>query len=88
MNFSYKNIFLIFLFVINNLVYADKIAVATKIKGVVEIMKVGNKEFKNLRPGSILSDGDKIRTGSSGFTSTHAPIVTSPISVLLVVNVA
>ena len=36
---------------------------------MVEIMKVGNKEFKNLRPGSILDDGDKIRTGKSGFVA-------------------
>ena len=69
MKFSYKNIFLVFLFILSNLVYADKIAVATKVKGMVEIMKVGNKEFKNLIAGSILDDGDKIRTGKSGFVA-------------------
>ena len=69
MNYIFKNLFLIFLFTLSNLVYADKIAVATKVKGLVEIMKVGNKEFKNLRPGSILDDGDKIRTGKSGFVA-------------------
>ena len=69
MKFSYRNIFLVFLFILSNLVYADKIAVATKVKGMVEIMKVGNKEFKNLRAGSILDDGDKIRTGKSGFVA-------------------
>ena len=57
------------MFITSNLVFAEKIAVATKVKGMVEIMKVGNKEFKNLRPGSILDDGDKIRTGKSGFVA-------------------
>ena len=69
MKFNCKNILLIFLLILNNLVYADKIAVATKVKGMVEIMKVGNKEFKNLNAGSILDDGDKIRTGKSGFVA-------------------
>ena len=69
MKFNCKNILLIFLLILNNLVYADKIAVATKVKGMVEIMKVGNKEFKNLSAGSILDDGDKIRTGKSGFVA-------------------
>ena len=49
--------------------YANKIAVATKIKGLVEIMPVGKKDFTKLNPGTILSDGDKIRTGSKGFTA-------------------
>ena len=69
MNFSFKNIILIVLFILSNLVYANKIAVATKVNGMAEIMKVGSKEFKNLRPGSILEDGDKIRTGKSGFVA-------------------
>tara|TARA_S200000501_G_scaffold339840_1_gene347807 strand:+ start:1660 stop:2304 length:645 start_codon:yes stop_codon:yes gene_type:complete len=50
-------------------IHADKIAVATKVKGVVELMKVGEKDFIELKPGNILDDGDKIRTGRSGFTS-------------------
>ena len=32
-------------------------------------MKVGKKEFNNLKAGSILDDGDKIRTGKSGFVA-------------------
>jgi len=48
---------------------ADKIAVATKVKGQVEIMKVGKKEFSSLKAGSILDDGDKIRTGNTGFVA-------------------
>ncbi len=47
----------------------NKIAVATKVKGPVEIMPIGKKGFSDLEPGTILSDGDKIRTGPSGFTA-------------------
>ena len=48
---------------------ADKIAIATKVKGVVEIVPAKKNKFKILAPGTILSDGDKIRTGSKGFTA-------------------
>ena len=57
--------FLIFISILS----ADKIAVATKVKGQVEIMKVGKKKFSSLKAGSILDDGDKIRTGNSGFVA-------------------
>ena len=56
-------------FIIFSFVFANKIAVATKIKGMVEIMPAGQKDFANLKPGTILSDGDKIRTGSKGFAA-------------------
>ena len=49
--------------------YGSKIAVATKVTGLVEIMPTGEKDFLKLKPGRVLSDGDKIRTGSSGFTA-------------------
>ena len=49
--------------------YGNKIAVTTKVKGLVEIMSIEKESFSNLKPGTILSDGDKIRTGSSGFTA-------------------
>ena len=48
---------------------ASKIAVATKVNGDVEIMPVDTKDFSQLKPGTILSDGDKIRTGNSGFAA-------------------
>jgi hypothetical protein len=48
---------------------ASKIAVATKVNGVVEIMPVDTKDFSKLKPGTVLSDGDKIRTGNSGFAA-------------------
>ena len=47
----------------------NKIAVATKVKGLVEIMPIGKTEFLDLKAGTILSDGDKIRTGKSGFAA-------------------
>ncbi len=61
--------YLIMLLTVFPFIHADKIAVATKVKGVVELMKVGEKDFIELKPGNILDDGDKIRTGRSGFTS-------------------
>ena len=49
--------------------YANKIAVATKIKGLVETMPAGKRDFIKLKPGTILSDGDKVRTDSKGFAA-------------------
>ena len=57
--------FSIFLSVAN----ANKIAVATKVKGLVELMPTGKKLFSKLKAGTILADGDKIRTGTSGFVA-------------------
>ena len=59
---------LIFIVLIS-LVQGNKVAVTTKVKGLVEIMPVGKDNFSNLKPGTILADGDKVRTGSSGFTA-------------------
>ncbi|SVA21866.1 uncharacterized protein METZ01_LOCUS74720, partial [marine metagenome] len=39
------------------------------VKGLVEIMPIGKTEFFDLKAGTILSDGDKIRTGKSGFAA-------------------
>jgi hypothetical protein len=56
------------LFIISfSLLEANKIAVATKVKGLVEIVPTGKKQFSKLKAGTILSDGDKIRTGTSGY---------------------
>lgn len=62
-----KYYFIVFL--IAGLLQAEKIAVATKVKGVSEIMKVGSKNFSSLKAGMILDDGDKVRTGKSGFVA-------------------
>lgn len=58
-----------FIFLFAGLLHAEKIAVATKVKGVSEIMKVGSKKFSSLKAGMILDDGDKVRTGKSGFVA-------------------
>ena len=52
-----------------SIIFGSQIAVTTKVKGLVEIMPVGKKDFSDLKAGTILSDGDKIRTGSSGFVA-------------------
>ena len=65
---SNRYIILLFTFVFS-IALSNKIAVATKVKGPVEIMPIGKKGFSDLEPGTILSDGDKIRTGPSGFTA-------------------
>ena len=52
-----------------SVVFADKIAVATKVKGNVEIMRKSTSDYTTLKPGTILSDGDKLRTGKSGFAA-------------------
>ena len=63
----FNNILFYLIFI--SFVQGNKIAVTTKVKGLVEIMPIGKENFANLKPGTILSDGDKIRTGSSGFTA-------------------
>ena len=64
---SFYNILFFMIFI--SWIHGNKIAVTTKVKGLVEIMPTGKDNFANLKPGTILSDGDKIRTGSSGFTA-------------------
>ena len=59
---------LLFICISSSLI-ASKIAVTTKVKGSVDLKKVGEKEFQVLKTGTILSDGDKIRTGKSGFAA-------------------
>ena len=60
---------IVFFIIFISWIHGNKIAVTTKVKGLVEIMPIGDHNFANLKPGTILSDGDKIRTGSSGFTA-------------------
>mgnify|MGYP000253456524 CR=1 FL=1 len=65
-----KFIKIILLFsIVLSISYGNKIAVATKVKGDVQLMKVETDNFLGLNPGTILSDGDKIRTGKSGFAA-------------------
>ena len=60
---------IVFFIIFITWIHGNKIAVTTKVKGLVDIMPIGKDNFANLKPGTILSDGDKIRTGSSGFTA-------------------
>ena len=61
-------LFIFYLICLGNL-QASKIAVTTKVKGLVELMPSGKKLFSKLKAGTILADGDKIRTGTSGFAA-------------------
>tara|TARA_B100000131_G_scaffold314071_1_gene350358 strand:+ start:190 stop:858 length:669 start_codon:yes stop_codon:yes gene_type:complete len=58
-----------FLIFILSFLFSEKIAVVTKIKGGVERMEVGKKNFADLKPGTVLNDGDKIRSGRDGFAA-------------------
>ncbi|MBT3519212.1 MAG: FecR domain-containing protein [Candidatus Marinimicrobia bacterium] len=60
---------IVFSVLIFSIAFGNKIAVATKVKGLVEIMPTGKKDFLDLKSGTILSDGDKIRTGRTGFAA-------------------
>lgn len=48
---------------------ASKIAVTTKVSGNVRIEMAGKSGFTDLKTGTIISDGDRIRTGADGFTA-------------------
>ena len=65
---NFRIVVLLFICISSSLI-ASKIAVTTKVKGSVDLKKVGEKEFQVLKTGTILSDGDKIRTGKSGFAA-------------------
>jgi len=49
------------------LVGADQVAVATKVSG--DVNHAQGKKSALLKPGTILKNGDKIRTGSNGFVA-------------------
>jgi hypothetical protein len=54
---------------VSNIPAASKIAVTTKVKGKAELQRIKNPGFQPLKPGTVLEDGDKIRTGVSGFVA-------------------
>ena len=62
-----KFLLIILLFNINQTVFAQRIAIATKSLGSVEIEKKEKPGFNKLKAGTILDDGDRIRTGPDGF---------------------
>ena len=63
-----KSILLIILVTASQFVLAQRIAIATKAMGAVEIDKKAKPGYNSLKAGTILDDGDRIRTGSDGFT--------------------
>ena len=62
-----KSIFLIILLAMSQFTLGQRIAIATKAMGAVEINKKAKPGYKSLKAGTILEDGDGIRTGSDGF---------------------
>ncbi|MDP6499266.1 MAG: FecR family protein [Candidatus Marinimicrobia bacterium] len=62
-------IFLLVLILFSPLESAAKIAVTTKVSGTVDYEQSGSSGFSVLKPGTILSDGDRIITGKNGFAA-------------------
>lgn len=70
MRMYFKTLYsILFVAIFLNFLAANKIAVVTKVKGVVEVKKNNNDIFSNLKSGNMLGDGDKIRTGKKGFAT-------------------
>ena len=62
-----KSILFIILLTASQFGIAQRIAIATKAIGTVEINKKAQPGYNSLKAGTILEDGDGIRTGSDGF---------------------
>ena len=62
-----KSILLIILLTVSQFGLAQPIAIATKAMGTVDINKNSKPGYISLKAGTILEDGDGIRTGSDGF---------------------
>ena len=62
-----KSILFIILLTASQFGIAQRIAIATKAIGAVEINKKAQPGYNSLKAGTILEDGDGIRTGSDGF---------------------
>ena len=64
-----KNLFVIILSAVTIISASSKVAIAIKAKGDVSIIHKGLNTAQALKPGSPLSDQDKIRTGKNGFVA-------------------
>ena len=62
-----KSILFIILLTASQFGIAQRIAIVTKAIGAVEINKKAQPGYNSLKAGTILEDGDGIRTGSDGF---------------------
>ena len=64
-----KNLLVIILSAVTLISASSKVAIAIKTKGDVSIIHKGLNTAQALKPGSPLSDQDKIRTGKNGFVA-------------------
>ena len=64
-----KNFLVIILSAVTIISASSKVAIAIKTKGDVSIIHKGLNTTQALKPGSPLSDQDKIRTGKNGFVA-------------------
>ena len=64
-----KNLFVIILSAVTLISASSKVAIAIKTKGDVSIIHKGLNTAQALKPGSPLSDQDKIKTGKNGFVA-------------------
>ena len=64
-----KNLIVIILSAVTIISASSKVAIAIKTKGDVSIIHKGLNTAQALKPGSPLSDQDKIRTGKNGFVA-------------------
>ena len=64
-----KNLLIIILTAVTVISASSKVAIAIKTKGDVSIIHKGLNTAQALKPGSPLSDQDKIRTGKNGFVA-------------------
>ena len=64
-----KNLLVIILSAVSIISASSKVAIAIKTKGDVSIIHKGLNTAQALKPGSPLSDQDKIRTGKNGFVA-------------------
>ncbi|NQV38403.1 MAG: FecR domain-containing protein [Candidatus Marinimicrobia bacterium] len=66
-----NNKIVIIIFVFSAFLMAgSKIAVATKVTGNAEFQRgTEEQDFSQLKPGTVLEDGDKVKTGANGFAA-------------------
>ena len=64
-----KHNLILCLCIFTSVMASSKIAIAIKVKGRVSVIQKGSPEKQSLKPGTALSDQDKILTGKDGFAA-------------------
>jgi len=64
-----KHNLILCLCIFTSVMASSKIAIAIKVKGKVSVIQKGSPEKQSLKPGTALSDQDKILTGKDGFAA-------------------